>query len=83
MLGDLAQKPLESQFSLEDLLTLIVVPIPKSILGRNGRYYAGGIIESEGLVQPLKVTVPSIHLYYRVMPHPLSRILLHLRLHLI
>ena len=83
MLGDLAQEALESQFPLEDLFTLIVVPIPKSILRRYGRYYAGGIFESECLVQPLKVAVPPIHLYYRVMPYPLSRILLHLRLHLI
>ena len=83
MLGDLAEEALESQFPLENLFTLIVVPISKSILGRYGSYYAGGIFESECLVQPLKVAVPPIHLYYRIMPHPLSRILLHLRLHLI
>ena len=83
MLGDLAEEALESQFPLEDLLTLIVVPIPKSILGRNGRNYAGWIFEPECLVQPLKVAVPPIHLYDRIMPDPLSRILLHLSLHLI
>ena len=68
MLGDLAKEALESQFSLEDLLTLIVIPIPKSILGRYRRNYAGGIFEPECLVQPLKVAVPPIHLYNRVMP---------------
>ncbi len=83
MLGDFAEEALESQFPLEDLLTLIVVPIAKSILRRYGRYYAGGIFEPECLVQPLEVAVPPIHLYYRVMSHPLTRILLHLRLHLI
>jgi hypothetical protein len=83
MLGDLAEEALESQFPLKNLLTLIVVPIPKSILGRYGRNYAGGIFEPECLVQPLKVAVPPIHLYDRIMPDPLSRILLHFRLHLI
>ena len=83
MLGDLAEEALESQFSLEDLLTLIVVPVSKSILGRDWRNYAGGIFQPECLVKPLKVAVPPIHLYNRVMPYSLSRILLHLRLHLI
>ena len=67
MPGDLAEEPLKPKLSLHDLLALVVVPISQGVLRRNGWDDARRILESECLVQPLKVAVPPIHLDYWLM----------------